>query len=112
LHSILAGGRVTRRDSVPAVITSHAFDWPGVFVESGNNDVAAVDDVVGFAHFLSLNVDTQPLTLEVKGSTGFRQFTVPPQSVWVSPGPDPLTMRLNSTLSYLRVSIDALHLGD
>jgi hypothetical protein len=68
---------VTRRDSAPAVPTSRAFHWPGVFVEAGKNDVAAVDDVVGVAHYLSLNVDTKPLTLEVKGSTGFRQFTVP-----------------------------------
>jgi hypothetical protein len=66
LQSILSGGRVTRRDSAPAVATSRAFHWPGVFVEAGKNDVAAVDDVVGVAHYLSLNVDTKPLTLEVK----------------------------------------------
>ena len=111
LQSIISGGRLTRRDSVPAPIMSQALDWPGVLVEAGKNDVAAVDDVVGDQHYLSLNLDTKPLTLEVKGPTGFRQFTILPLSVWVSPGFDPLTLRLNSALSYLRVAIDALHLG-
>ena len=96
---------------MPGMITSQALDWPGVLLEAGKNDVAAVDDVVGDRHYLSLNVDTKPLTLEVKGPSGFRQFTIAPLSVWVSPGRDPLTMRLNSALSYLRVAIDTLHLG-
>src|SRR5437660_12846254 len=111
LRSIISGGRVTRRDSVPAMLTSQALDWPGVLLEAGKNDVAAVDDVVGDRHYLSLNVDTKPLTLEVKGATGFRAFTIPPLSVWVSPGHDPLTMRLDSALQYLRVAIDTQHLG-
>ena len=111
LQSIISGGRLTRRDSMPAVLTSQALDWPGVLLEAGKNDVAAVDDVVGDRHYLSLNVDTKPLTLEVKGSTGFRAFTIPPLSVWVSPGHDPLTMRLDSALQYLRVAIDTQHLG-
>src|SRR2546422_1762234 len=96
---------------MPGMITSQSLDWPGVLLEAGKNDVAAVDDVVGDRHYLSLTVDAQPLTLEVKGATGFRQFTIPPLSVWVSPGSDPLTMRLNSALRYLRVAIDTLHLG-
>src|SRR5205823_4103407 len=95
LRSIISVGRVTPRDSVPGVLTSQALDWPGVLLEAGKNDVAAVDDIVGDRHYLSLNVDTKPLTLEVKGATGFRQCTIPPLSVWVSPGSDPLTMRLN-----------------
>src|SRR5207247_2109354 len=111
LQSIISGGRLTPRDSIPAMLTSQALDWPGVLVEAGKNDVAAVDDVVGDQHYLSLNVDTKPLTLEVKGPTGFRQFTILPLSVWVSPGFDPLTLRLNSALSYLRVALDTLHLG-
>src|SRR5438874_8506861 len=111
LRSIISGGRVTRRDSVPATLTSQALDWPGVLLEAGKNDVAAVDDVVGDRHYLSLNVDTQPLTLEVKGSTGFRQFTIPPLSFWVSPGHDPLTMRLNSAIRFLRVANATLQHG-
>src|SRR5437867_1445801 len=111
LQSIISGGRVTRRDGVPAMLTSQALDWPGVLLEAGKNDVAACAAVVGDRHYRSLNVDTQPLTLEVKGSTGFRAFTIPPLSVWVSPGHDALEMRLDSALRYVRGAIDTLHLG-
>lgn len=111
LESIVARGRVTRRDSHSAIVTSQALDWPGMLVEAGRNDVSAVDDLVGDQHYLSLNLDTKPLELEVKQPHGFNKFTVPPQSLWVSPSADPITLRLNSTLKYLRVSIDPLHLG-
>ncbi len=111
LESIVARGQVTRRDSHSAIVTSQALDWPGMLVEAGRNDVAAVDDLVGDQHYLSLNLDSAPLQLEVKQPHGFQQYTVPPQSLWVSPSADPITLRLNSTLHYLRVSIDPLHLG-
>src|SRR5881227_968816 len=105
LESIVTRGRVTRRDSKSAIVTSQALDWPGVLVEAGRNDVSAVDDLVGDQHYLSLNLDTKPLQLEVKESHRFKPFTIPPQSLWVSPSADPITLRLNSTLRYLRVSI-------
>jgi len=111
LESIVARGRVTRRDSHSAIVTSQALDWPGMLVEAGRNDVSAVDDLVGDQHYLSLNLDSKPLELEVKQPHGFNRFTVPPQSLWVSPSADPITLRLNSTLKYLRVSIDPLYLG-
>lgn len=110
LESIVARGQVTRRDSRSAIVSTQALDWPGMLVEAGRNDVAAVDDLVGDQHYLSLNLDTKPLTLEVKEAHGFRPFTVPPRSLWVSPSANPVTLRLKSTLSYLRVSIDPLHL--
>ncbi|HKW40044.1 MAG TPA: AraC family transcriptional regulator [Gemmatimonadales bacterium] len=111
LESIVCRGEVTRRDSSSAAITSQALDWPGVLLEAGRNDVTAVDDLVGCQHYLSLNLDSDPLTLEVKESSGFRRFTIPPRTLWVSPSNSPITLRLNSTLSYLRVAIDPLHLG-
>src|SRR6266704_673818 len=98
LESIVARGQVTRRDSHSAIVTSQALDWPGMLVEAGRNDVAAVDDLVGDQHYLSLNLDSAPLQLEVKQPHGFQQFTVPPQSLWVSPSADPITLRRNSTL--------------
>jgi AraC family transcriptional regulator len=111
LDSIVARGSVTRRDSRSAVVISQALDWPGVLVEAGRNDVSAADDLVGDQHYLSLNLDTAPLKLEVKQPSGFKQFIMPPQSVWVSPSADPVTLRLNSTLRYLRVSIDPVYLA-
>ena len=111
LESIVTRGRVTRRDSHSAIVTSQALDWPGVRVEAGRNDVSAVDDLVGDQHYLSLNLDRAPLKLEVQESHGFKQFTVPPESLWISPSTMPITLRLNSTLRYLRVALDPLHLA-
>ena len=111
LESIVARGKVTRRDSRSAIVTTQALDWPGMLVEAGRNDVAGVDDLVGDQHYLSLNLDTAPLKLEVKEPHGFRPFVIPPRSLWISPSASPITLRLNSTLRYLRVSIDPLHLG-
>ncbi|PYO72713.1 MAG: hypothetical protein DMD64_10020 [Gemmatimonadetes bacterium] len=82
-----------------------------MLVEAGRNDVAGVDDLVGDQHYLSLNLDTAPLKLEVKEPHGFKPFVIPPRSLWISPSANPITLRLNSTLRYLRVSIDPLHLG-
>jgi AraC family transcriptional regulator len=110
-EAIVAQGRVTRRAGTPPAITSQALDWPGVLLEVGKNDVSEVDDLLLNQHFLSLNIDSRPLTLEVKGPYGFRRFTMPPQSIWVSPAAEPLTLRLTSTLCYVRMSIDPLHLG-
>ena len=111
LESIVTRGRVTRRDSHSAIVTSQALDWPGVRVEAGRNDVSAVDDLVGDQHYLSLNLDRAPLKLEVQESHGFKRFTVPPESLWISPSTMPITLRLNSTLRYLRVALDPLHLA-
>ncbi len=107
----MSRGSVIRRDSRSAIVTTQALDWPGVLVEAGRNDVAAVDDLVGDQHYLSLNLDSAPLKLEVKEPHGFKPFVVPPQSLWVSPSANPITLRLNSTLRYLRVSIDPVHLS-
>jgi AraC family transcriptional regulator len=111
LDAIVTRGSVTRRVSRSAIVTSQALDWPGVLVEAGRNDVAAVDDLVGDQHYLSLNLDTAPLKLEVKEEHGFKSFVVPPQALWISPSATPITLRLNSTLRYLRVSIDPVHLS-
>jgi AraC family transcriptional regulator len=109
--AIVTRGSVTRRAEHPPVITSQALDWPGMLLEVGKNDVSEADEVLMTQHYVSLNIDSRPLTLEVKESHGFRQFTMPPQSIWVSAAAEPLTLRLTSTLCYVRMSIDPLHLG-
>src|SRR5258705_13934321 len=95
LESIVTRGRVTRRDSHSAIVTSQALDWPGVRVEAGRNDVSAVDDLGGDQHYLSLNLDKTPLQLEGPEAHGFKQFTVPPESLLISPGTKPIPLRLN-----------------
>ena len=38
-------GRVAFRSDVPHIVTTQAFDWPGFRLESGTNNIAAVDEV-------------------------------------------------------------------
>lgn len=111
LDAIVSRGQLTRRSTRPAEVRTHALDWPGVLVEAGRNDVAAVDDVVAAQHYLSLNEDIRPVQIEVQERHGFRRYTLPPQSVWVNPSADPVTLRARSANPYLRVSIDPLHIA-
>jgi hypothetical protein len=109
-QAIIAQGQLTRRDDRPVDVTTQALSWPGLMLEAGRNNVTEADTVVLNQHFLSLNVDTNPLTLEVKGTHGFRRYTVPPQTLWICPASDPISLHVNSTFSYVRMSIDEPHL--
>lgn len=110
-QSIIAAGNLTRRDSRPVNITTQAIDWPGVLVEAGQNDIAQADDAVTPNHYLALNVDTTPLTIEVKEPHGFKKIVVPPQTFWLNPGSSPVTLRTENRNAYVRVALDPLHLG-
>jgi AraC family transcriptional regulator len=95
----------TRRD-VPQLVTTQAFDWPGLRLEAGRNNIAYVDDAVGMHHYVSMNLDDKPLTLEVKGPHGFRRVVLRRGSAWVCPAGDLVSVRLNSKFGYVRMSID------
>jgi len=98
-----------RADTLP-LITTQAFDWPGLRLESGTNNIAAVNDVSGLQHYVSMNLDDRPLTMEVKGEHGvFRRVVLRRGSAWVSPANEIVSVRLNSTFRYLRMSIDPLY---
>lgn len=101
-------GRVKFRANAPAAITTQAFDWPGLRLEGGTNNIAAADDVSLLHHYVSLNLDERPLTLEVKGEHDgeFRHVVLRRGAVWVCPADDPVSVRLNSRNRYVRMSID------
>ena len=111
LDTIVSTGRLTHRTRSAPVVRSQALDWPGVRLEAGRNDVTAVDDVVAAQHYVSLNEDSRPVQIEVKEAHGFRRYTLPPHSVWVNPSADPVTLRAHHANTYLRVSIDPLHIA-
>jgi AraC family transcriptional regulator len=99
-------GTVTTRSDAPPILTTQAFDWPGLRLEAGINNVESVDDVTGLHHYVSLNLDDRPLTLEVKGQNGFRRVVLRRGSAWVCPAGDRVSVRLNSDFRYVRMSID------
>jgi AraC family transcriptional regulator len=104
-----SSGRVDLRDDIPQVITSQAFDWPGLRLEAGQNNIAAVDDVTGVGHYVSMNLDDRPLTMEVKGPTGFRRVVLRRGSAWVCPADEMISVRVNSNFHYVRMSIDPVY---
>ena len=109
-HGASAFGRVHTRDDVPQIVTTQQFDWPSVRVEAGTNNVTAVDEVAGLHHYVSLNVDDRPITLEVKGGLGdFRRVVLRRGAAWVCPADDVVSVRLNSNFRYVRMSIDPVY---
>jgi AraC family transcriptional regulator len=99
-------GHVELRDDAPHIVTTQAFDWPGLRLEAGRNNITHVDNFAGLHHYVSMNLDDRPLTLEVKGQNGFRRVVLRRGSAWVCPAGDLVSVRLNSTFSYVRTLID------
>ena len=95
---------------VPHAITTQQFDWPGLRVEAGINTIASVDQAAGLHHYLSLNLDDRPLTMEIKGELGdFRRVVLRRGAAWICPANEPVSVRVNSDFRYARVSIDPLY---
>jgi AraC family transcriptional regulator len=104
----LAG--IDLRSDAPRRITTQQFDWPGVRIEAGNNNIAAINDLAGSHHYLSLNVDDRPVTLEVKGQDGdFRRAVLRRGAAWFCPAGDVISARVNNDYRYVRMSIDPLY---
>jgi AraC family transcriptional regulator len=105
-----AFGRVHVRDDVPRMVTTQQFDWPSLRLEAGTNNIAAVEEVAGQHHYVSLNVDDRPVTLEVKGELGdFRRVVLRRGAAWICPADEVVSVRLNSNFRYVRMSIDPVY---
>jgi len=91
-----------------SVGTIQALDWPGVLLEAGHNDVAEVDDLTLAHHYVGVNTDQRPITLEAKGPHGFRRVTLPPGTGWLTPAGQPFSLRVRGpgAHAYVRLSID------
>lgn len=93
-----------------SVAIAQALDWPGVLLEAGQNDVAEVDDVTFAHHYIGLNADRSPVTIEIKEQNGYRPVTLPPGVGWMNPAGQPFSLRVRSAgpHAYVRISIDPL----
>jgi AraC family transcriptional regulator len=102
-----AFGRVEIRDNAPPIVTTQQFDWPNLRLEAGANNIASVDEAVGSHHYISLNADDRPVTLEVKGGLGdFERVVLRRGSAWICPAGDLVSVRARSNFRYVRMSID------
>ena len=111
LFDRLAPRRIVAFRDDRSVAIAQALDWPGVLLEAGRNDVAEVDDVTFAHHYIGLNADRSPVTLEIKEEHGYRPMTLPPGVGWVNPAGQPFSLRVRSAApnAYVRISIDPLH---
>lgn len=93
-----------------SIATAQAFDWPGVMLEVGRNDVAEVDDLTFAHHYLGVNADDRPITIEVKEPAGYRAITLAPGTGWLTPAGQGFSLRVRCAgpHAYVRVAIDPL----
>jgi AraC family transcriptional regulator len=104
--------RITAVCDASSVAEAQALDWPGVLLEAGRNDVAEVDDLTLAHHYLGLNTDPMPITLEVKAPGGYRSVTLAPGAGWLAPAGESFSLRVRGggTHSCIRLSIDPARL--
>jgi AraC family transcriptional regulator len=106
-HGADAFGRIALLDNLPHIVTTQQFDWPSLRLEAGTNNIAAVDEVAGLHHYVSINLDDRPVTLEFKDEVGaFRRVVLRRGSAWICPAGDLVSLRVNSNFRYVRMSID------
>src|SRR5690348_13223590 len=93
-----------------SIATAQALDWPGVLLEAGHNDVAEVDDVTFAHHYLGVNADHRPVTIEVKEQSGYRPVTLEPGAAWVNPAGQGFSLRVHAPgpHAYVRIPIDPI----
>jgi AraC family transcriptional regulator len=93
-----------------SVATAQALDWPGLLLEAGRNDVAEVDDLTFAHHYLGVNADDRPITIEVKEPNGYRPVTLEPGAAWLNPAGQGFSLRVRAAgpHAYVRISIDPL----
>lgn len=98
---------VSVRDDQP-VATAQALDWPGVLLEAGRNDIAEVDDLRLAHHFLGINADRDPITIEVKDGDKYLELHIAAGEGWFNPAGQPMSVRVNGTRThaYLRLTLD------
>jgi AraC family transcriptional regulator len=91
-----------------SVATAQALDWPGVLLETGRNDIAEVDDLTLAHHYVGINLDHRPVTLEVKEQHGYRAVRVDPGTGWLNPAGQGFSLRVKAAgpHAYARVSFD------
>lgn len=90
------------------VASSQGLGWDGVVAETGREVDWQADELTVGGHLIAMNIDSNPLIIEVKGPRGFTRVTMPPRSVWINPAGRPFTRRNPGITQYavVEVSVD------
>jgi AraC family transcriptional regulator len=77
-----------------SIATAQALHWPGMLLEAGRNDVVEVDDLTLAYHYLGVNADEHPISMEVREANGARQVTLAPGEGWFVPAGESFSVRV------------------
>lgn len=93
-----------------SIPTTQAFDWPGVMLEAGRNEITEVEELTLGHHYLGMNVDETPITIEVKEQGVYHAVTLDPGSGWFNPAGSGFSLRIRSAgpHAYVRVAMDPI----
>lgn len=91
-----------------SVATVQALDWPGVLLEAGGNEVAEVEELRLAHHFLAVNTDRDPITIEIKETNGYRRVQLASGEGWFNPAGEPMSLRVPCARphAYIRMTIE------
>lgn len=91
-----------------SVATAQALHWPGVLLEAGHNDVAEIEELRLAHHFLGVNADHDPITIEIKDGNDYRAVRLAPGEGWFNPAGMPMSLRVQGPRphAYVRVTIE------
>jgi AraC family transcriptional regulator len=108
LHDRRGPRRIVAVRDERSVAMVQALDWPGVLLEAGRNDVAEVDDLTLAHHYIGINTDERPITIEIKEPNGYRRVRLDPGTGWLTPAGHGFSLRVRcaSPHGYVRISID------
>jgi AraC family transcriptional regulator len=108
IHFLRADSGELVRDALnptTIVASSRGLEWDGVVAETGREVDWQADQLTVGGHFIAMNIDSKPLTIEDKGAHGFTRVTMPPRSVWINPAGRPFTRRNPGITRYAVVEI-------
>jgi AraC family transcriptional regulator len=91
-----------------SIATAQALDWPGVLFEAGRNDVAEVDEMTLAHHYVGINIDDRPVTIEIREQHGYRAVRLDPGTGWLNPAGQGFSLRVRCATphAYVRMSFD------
>jgi AraC family transcriptional regulator len=86
-----------RADPLNHAVVQHSskdLRWSGVHVELASHDGWVVDDVLVDAHYVAVNLHSDPLVIERRAGTGFRKEVVPPGTLVIHPVGESFSFRV------------------
>lgn len=107
-HFVDPTSRVHMPDALGDTIvtaTSAGLGWDGLRAEVGVTHAWSIDGLTTSGHFVSVNLDSAPLSIERRRAQVVDTVVMPPGSLWISPAGQPIRHRTIGTSRWASVEI-------